>query len=234
MIQEMQLPRHIDPDESRFLSEFRLNMYRFFSSVYNRPMDREMTDMLLNSDFMELAEGFVSADSMSLLEHAVRDFDQDLDELRYEYNNLFIVPGGRYLTPYESVYRGTRIERGKKMPGLLNGPETLEVLRIYQSMGYEMDRRKIGPPDYVGTEIEFLYRMISLEQAASGEKDPERSLLYLKAQKQFFENHLYQWVPVLCQKLMERTRKPLYKSIGAITIDFLEVEARTFSDFFDS
>ncbi len=223
--------RQMDPDDLRFVSEFRSNMYRFFATVYNRPLDRERLDTLCSSHFMELAEGFASVDSTSILKHAVREFDHNLDELRYEYNNLFIVPGTQYLTPYESVYRGTRIENGKKVLGLLNGPETLEVLRYYQSMGYEMGQGKIGPPDYVGTEIEFMYRIISMEQSGNNRNDMERSRRFLEVQKRFFEDHLNQWVPELCRKMIEKTGQPLYKSLAAITIDFLEVEARTFGDY---
>jgi len=230
MVAENHLPKAMQSDEISFLSDFRLNMYKFFSAVYNQPIDRKMIDVVLSSHFSELAEGFSSAETLSLLLHAVRDFDQDIDELRYEYNNLFIVPGGRYLTPYESVYRGRRTEKGKMVLGLLNGPETREVLRFYHAMGYEMDPKKIGPPDYVGTEIEFMSRLISLEKAGRNEADLETFRRYLEAEQRFFEDHLNQWVPALCRLLMERTIHPIYRSIASITVDFLEVEQSTFAD----
>jgi len=233
MVPKIHTSGRLEPDELRFVSEFRSNMYRFFAAVYNRPLDRERVDVLCSTHFMELAEGFASAGSMAILNHAVRELDQDPDELRYEYNNLFVVPGGCYLTPYESVYRGTRIEQGKKVLGLLNGPETLEVLRSYRSMGYEMDKGKIGPPDFVGTEIEFMYRIVSMEQSGYDGNNTERSRRLLAIQKRFFEDHLNQWVPELCRALIEKTGQPLYKSLAAITIDFLEIEAQTFEDYCD-
>lgn len=212
------------------LAEFRRNMYRFFSAVCNGPLDGLLLEYLFGPDFATLSQGFASAHSMDLLSQAAAQGDDDLDELRYEYNNLFIVPRGQYVTPFESVYRGTRTENGKEVLGYLNGPETAAVRRAYRRLGLELAAHKIGPADFIGTEMEFMHQAAEMEGEAWQADDAARAIRLLAVQRSFFEEHLQQWAPSLCRTVMERTRSPLYTCLASLMRDFLAIEARTLSE----
>jgi len=224
----------VDKESLPTLAEFRSHMYRFFSAVCNGPLNGRLLAYLFGPDFESLVQDFASAHSMELLAEAAAHSDKDVDELRYEYNNLFIVPQGQYVTPFESVYRGARVENGKEVPGYLNGPETAAVRRAYRGLGLKLKPRKIGPADFIGMELDFMHQAAEMEREAWQAGNAARAVRLLAVQRTFFEEHLHQWAPSLCRRVMERTRSSLYKCLASLMRDFLVVEAQTLSEILES
>lgn len=213
----------------RQAAPLRADFYRLLSALFNGPATSATLAVLRTSEFRDAIRGFTSPATCGLLAVVLAD-SLDLDQLRYEYNNLFMVPGGQFVTPYESVYRGSRTEGGKEVLGLLNGPETLDVRDHYRRLQVEIDPRRRAPADFVGNELEFMHLLVARERDAWQRGDEEVAQVYLRHQRDFLLDHLARWLPELCARLAAATRQPLYRAVAAMTGELVAVEAATFAE----
>ena len=84
----------------------RANMYRFLSNVYLLPPSKDFLHQIVaKKEFLEeLSVLFGKSTVAALREFATTvDIDKDLSSLKQEYLDLFAVPTGRYVTPFEDV-----------------------------------------------------------------------------------------------------------------------------------
>ncbi len=102
----------------------------------------------------------------------------------------------------------------------------LEVSEFYNCFGLRMSQQegKREFPDHISAELEFLHFLTFKEADAMKTGDNEALNGYIKAQKDFLERHLMQWVPEFCKKLQKSARMPLYPLLAEITSRFVEAE----------
>jgi len=220
----------IHADESMYapmaaVVDLRASGYLWLSALFNGPPSAELIHLPGEPAFAAVV-GEVAGDGLAAELAAASG--ADLDELRWEYNALFRVPGGVYLTPYESVYRGRRVVEGKECLGLLNGPETVAVLRDYRSLGVELEPGQQTLPDFAGAEIDFLRLLTRREQEAWGRDDAVAAADLLARQRCFLLDHVCTWLPELCARLGERTTQPFYAAASRFARAFLALEEVTF------
>jgi TorA maturation chaperone TorD len=145
--------------------------------------------------------------------------------LRQDYDDLFAVPLGRYLAPYEAVYLDERLVGEECVRGLLMGPSTLAVRECYRAAGAELDRSCPELPDHVGVELAFLQFLCGQERDA-WERDDRRAAAEWRArERHFVERHLLRWVPELCRRMAERAATGFYRAVALATDEFLAAEA---------
>jgi len=210
----------------REVVDLRAGCYLWLSALFNQPPSAELTTLPREPAFAA-AVGQVAGEAVAA-ELAAATVDADLDELRWDYNNLFLVPGGSYLTPYESVYRGRHMEDGKERLGLLNGPETVEVAGWYRSMAVELESGRQTLPDFAGAEIDFLRLLTAHEQEAWGRGDTTAVTDLLERQRTFFLDHPAHWLPELCDHMAKRTTQPFFAAAARFARAFLAMEEETF------
>ena len=215
----------------------RANMYRFLSAVYLFPVDEDLLRQLIDHDFLdELSTLFgeqAVAELKGFASHA--SVDEDLQHLKQEYMDLFAVPTGRYVTPFEDVYRGGMAddEKGK---GPLLGERAIAVTRAYRSAGAAMDRACKELPTHVGVELSFMSFLCEREAVATcsegsaaatirEEKKPTESARYRELQSRFLQEHLNQWFPRLSARIQARAGKPFYRGLAVVTEEFLSRDA---------
>ncbi len=138
-----------------------------------------------------------------------------LEELEREYMDLFVVPGPRYVAPYESVFRdewplppvlkrgSNPAENGTKIKGLLMGESTLEVRRTYITAGLYPEA---DLPDHIANELRFL-AWISAQQATA---TPEEARALAEAGENFRRAHVLKWIGELRQRVEDRERLGYY------------------------
>ena len=144
-----------------------------------------------------------------------------LDELGRDYGALFVVPGPRYVAPYESVYRDAWQVRvppdahasasgaaSKTVKGLLMGDSTLEVQRCYSEAGV-LPEREI--PDHVGNELRF---MAYLSRRRSDAVEDDARLADLQAH--FRDEHLLKWLDPLGDRIRESEHAGFYSLVVRI------------------
>ncbi len=213
----------------REVAPARAACYGWLAALFKGPPPPALLEWVVNPDFRVVAFEVAGAELSAELVAAASE--ADLDELRWDYNNLFLVPAGQYLTPYESVYRGRhRDARGKARLGGLNGPETAEVARFYRAWEVEVDQDRRLLPDFAGVELDFLRLLAAREVKAWEAGDAAGARRLVDAQRTFLLDHAGRWLPELCGKMAALAGQPLYAAVARFARSFLALEEATFRD----
>ena len=143
-----------------------------------------------------------------------------LEEAILDFEALFRIPGARYLSPYESVYR----PQGTGTRGGLCGPPTAAVERLYLQEGLEPSTGVTELPDHVGVELEFMAYLCGQALEAIRAGDQALLVKYQRQEQHFFREHLGVWVNLLAERLASQAQTSLYRFLGNFLLLFLELE----------
>jgi len=114
--------------------------------------------------------------------------DEDIEELEFDFNRLFVGPNRLEVSPYESTYRN--VER------VIMQGETLAVRRFYEKAGLVVSKKNIDPDDHIALELEFVCYLL------------ENSLTdttYYQLYQEFLEEHLFHWIESHCELMRGKT-----------------------------
>ena len=202
-------------------------LYRFLAGAFLRPPTEQSVAPMLDGTVLPELAGQFGPDAVAELERFRAAFDGDWDALDQEYQSLFTVPLGRYVTPYEAVYHDERVVDGEVVRGLLMGPSTLEVKAVYRDAGVDVadDVREL--PDHIGLELGCMEALCDAEARAQQEDDEAAVTRARKLQRRLLQEHLLQWAPKLCGRISANAPGPFYRGIAAVTEAFLEQEAES-------
>jgi TorA maturation chaperone TorD len=206
-------------------------MYGFLSAVYLLPPNRDLLRQLTAVDFLEELATLFSCRPVAELESfaSTTDPERDSNALKQEYMDLFAVPTGRYVTPFEDVYRaGT--ENGQP-GGPLLGSWAIAVIRLYREAGAMLESNCKELPTHVGVELSFMEFLCqrearALRAAHETREDTEQEQTaggasYRALQIKFLRDHLSEWFPHLSRAIQARTRSALYRGLALLTDEFL-------------
>jgi TorA maturation chaperone TorD len=158
---------------------------------------------------IDLGEDFANGSEAALAE-----------ELAVEYARLFLGPGS-HISPHESVHHhGDGGDWGS-----LWGSETVKVKRFIESVGVEYASDYAGIPDHISVELEFLQKLAHAEADALAKKDWERARQALTLEQRFIDEHLTQWVPFFCDKVMDSAKLPFYREMAGLLKGFLDYDS---------
>lgn len=186
----------------------RKRLYSFIARLFSYP-DAELLAALQDDDAALAARvlGEPPPDSGKV---TVRD-------LEVAYTDLFINRlGGAPAPPYGSVY----LEEG----GQLMGQTSLHAGEAYRAEGLSLGGSG-EPPDFLSTELEFLYYLVTKEEDALGRKDIAAAREALRRQADFCRALLHPWIPLFCRKLAEDEEgHPFYLWGGRLLEEFCRLE----------
>lgn len=205
-------------------AQARGNMYKFLSAAFLEPPSEALVGPLLADGFLEGLEELFGDATIDHLRGFVSGFQGNYEELDQEFQGLFMVPLGRYVTPYEAVYRDEREIDGARVRGLLMGPSTLAVQQLYREAGTVISENFKDLPDHVGLELACMEALCHAEAGAWECCDAETVRRARGLQRRLLEEHLLQWVPSLCARVRENAPGPFYRGIAALTEVFLQQE----------
>lgn len=200
-------------------------LYGFLAGAFLRPPTAQSISPILDDVVLrQLAEQF-GTEAVGELEQFRSGFDGSWDALDQEYQDLFTVPLGRYVTPYEAVYRDERVVDGEVVRGLLMGPSTLLIKAIYRDAGVEVadDVREL--PDHIGLELGCMQVLCDAEARAREEGDVSALARAQALQRRLLQEHLQQWAPRLFERILANAPGPFYRGMVALTEAFLDQEA---------
>ena len=169
-----------------FENHQRQDLYRFFARIFSYPDGSLIEDLST-----ELA---ATADLLSVSVPQLNP-SPDLVELQVAYTELFISRlGGVPAPPYGSVY----LEEA----GQLMGQTTQCVLRAYEGEGLN---HEVGgePPDFIATEMEFLYFLVGQEIDALSGNDLELARAARQKQIDFCHTLLQPWIKQLSLRVLQ-------------------------------
>lgn len=225
---------HLSDDaEASQEAKARGSMYRFLAAVYLHPPTEDMVRQTRNQAFVEDLVGLISEQAATGLKAyaATLDPKEEILLLKQEYLDLFVVPAGRYVTPFEDVYRGIRRD-GKQERGPLLGERAVAVKVIYREAGAQMDQACKELPTHIGVELAFMGFLCEREavtiddrgdaEFSEGEQSTAaKNKVYCQYQQKFLQEHLNNWFPQLNQAIQEKAKSHFYRGLAQLTEDFL-------------
>ncbi|SDH05443.1 TorD/DmsD family molecular chaperone [Desulfosporosinus hippei] len=217
-------------DDIAILLANRTYLYRLLQNLFGNEPALE-TIQILNNDHTQTSLTLLSLeDSLDL----VRDFteqleknkDAALDEVRTEYTRLFLGPTKLPAPPWESVYVSK--ER------LLFQESTLEVRRCYLKYNYLPARYRFEADDHLALELDFMYNLSNLAEAAFQGEDLSEFREILKDQKIFLAEHLLVWVPQFAFDLESATTHSFYRGIVSLLKKYLKTDIEVIDEMLAS
>ena len=146
---------------------------------------------------------------------------------RLEFTNLFLVPGGQHIAPYESVFRDTREIEGKEISGMLMGQSALDVQQWYRLAALEISSDFKELPDHIGLEFHYLAYLCDREQAFGDAGDYAKQTRAREMQRDFLKAHVLSWLGDLAEKIRAKAALPLYPAIASLAVEFCQNDLAT-------
>lgn len=211
------------------LASARRDLYRFLSAAFLEAPGPEFLARLRDEAFhAALAEWF----SPDVVENFRRVADAvDAQEFskaaRLEFTNLFLVPGGQYIAPYESVFRDRREIEGREISGLLMGQSALDVQKWYRLAALEISGDFKELPDHIGLEFHYLAYLCEKERNFADAGDTAKHTRAREMQRDFLKAHVISWLGDLAEKIRAKATLPLYQAIASLAVEFCQSDLAT-------
>lgn len=154
----------------------------------------------------------------------------NLEEIRLEYNRLFVGPNALPCPPYESVYRR---DRPASELGMLMGPSVLDVKKRYGEAGLQIAQNFPDLPDHVSVEMEFMSYLCSKEADAICSQEEDETTTWRSRQAEFWRIHLEPWIPQFSKAVLSNSRSIFYRAAATFLKDWIEDEGEFFKQYFE-
>lgn len=148
-------------------------------------------------------------------------------QARQEFMNLFKVPGGQYITPYESVFRDARDVGGKRVKGLLMGQSAVNVQNWYKLAAVEISDEYQDLPDHIGLELNFMVHLCGKEQEFADNDDQARLTRAWEIERDFLRAHVIPWAQQLRDKLYDKTQHAFFRTVADLLVEFTRRDLAT-------
>ncbi|MBI4518527.1 MAG: molecular chaperone TorD family protein [Deltaproteobacteria bacterium] len=207
------------------LATSRAGVYEVLASLYLQPPSAALIAALLELAVSPAMAELSAGCAGDLLRRYAASYNGEVEALQQEFNDLFAVPLGRYVTPYEAVYRDERVVGGERVRGLLMGPSTAAVLQAYRDYHFAISPECPELPDHIGVELSFMSLLCERERQGWEAGDLPAVNLLLARELRFLGDHLLRWVPDLSQRISANARTLFYRGIGHLTEEFIRADA---------
>lgn len=195
----------------------REQMYRLIAGLFRRELEEADLEMLHGSLFpadsgnADMDKGFeLIATYLSNL------WCESAEELRIDYARCFVGHGEDAYGaafPFESVYTSPK--------RLLMQQARDEVLAIYRSCDLDKDDNWREGEDHIALELEFMATMVQRCRHAIETGDEQGARNTLKIQRNFLDNHLLAWAPMMARDMRKFAKTDLYLGLSYLVEGFL-------------
>ncbi len=183
----------------------RAQCYLLFSGLLHAPPGPEL---LAAVEALEGEPDVPLLQSLGELGAAARSMPHEA--VRREYDDLFLGIAEASINPYQSHY----------LTGFLYEKPLAELRRTLRHFGVRGTRSTGEPEDHAATVLEAMAGLIT------GAHGPAASL---STQKEFFNRHIWTWMPALFRDLSTHPDGAFYRAAGAAGGIFLDTERRAFA-----
>ena len=211
------------------LAGARRDLYRFLSAAFLAEPSADFLANLRDDSFIAaLAEWFSPAVAEDFQRAAeASDAGTFAESARLEFTNLFLVPGGQHIAPYESVFRDTREIDGREVSGLLMGQSAIDVQQWYRLAALEISGDFKELPDHIGLEFHYLAYLCEKEREFDDAGDLAKLTRAREMQRDFLKAHVLSWLADLAGKIRAKALLPLYPAIANLAVEFCLHELAT-------
>lgn len=217
-------------EEFAALNERRARSYDLLARLYAKELDQALLDELHATRFPASTGSPEADEGMRLIAGYLSNvWEGTLQELAVDYVRCFIGSGMDAFSaayPFESVYTSPK--------RLMMQEARDEVLAVYRSEGLDKLPSWKESEDHIALELEFMAvlgdRIVTAAEAAD-EAGVER---LLSTQRNFLEDHLASWAPLMTADLRRFAQCGLYQGLASLTDGFLQVEEEFFDEIFET
>ena len=211
------------------LAEQRAATYSMLARLYAKEVDQGLLDEM-HGALYPAATGNANYDTGNYLValYLSNIFGDSLDELAIDYSRCFIGHGNDAYSaayPYESVYTSEK--------RLLMQDARDEVLAIYRANGLDKAGDWKANEDHVAAELEFMRVLCERCREALLDGDEDRAWDLFLTQRNFLEDHLAAWAPMMTEDLKNFAKTELYQGLAWLTEGYLEMDFDFLRDLID-
>ena len=207
-------------DELIKLIEQRAATYGLLSRLFRVEVDQELLDELHGMRFpASTGNADVDEGYLRLAKYLSNTWENSLTDLAVDYTRVFIGHGVDAYSaayPFESVYTSEK--------RLLMQDARDEVLAIYRSAGLDKQDTWKESEDHVALELEFEQIMATRTAKALHDGDEAEAIALLTTQKNFLEDHLAAWAPMMTSDMKRFAQTDLYRGLAYLTDGFLQTD----------
>lgn len=211
------------------LCDQRSATYGLLARLYRVEVDQELLDRLHAMRFpARTGSDQVDRGYRALATYLSNLDERSVTELAVDYTRVFIgygVDSYAAAFPFESVYTS---EKRLKMQDARD-----EVLAIYHAGGLEKDPDWPENEDHVAVELEFMQFMCDRAAAALRAGDEGCAAAALATQRNFMEDHLAGWVPLMTTDVRRLAKTAFYQGLADLTDGFLREDEGFLRDVVD-
>lgn len=205
-------------------AQARGDVYAFLACLFNQPPTEELLAQLAGEGESDpLTTVFGPGEGVALMRRALAGGISKtlLRTLKLKFDALFRVPGQRYTTPYESVYRG-----GRARERLVRGEATAAVQHFYARAGADVSSDFGDLPDYIGLELAFMRHLCTQEASAWERDEADAARQWAAMEQEFLQDHLTQWVDDFGSRLAANTRSDFYRGVAELMPAFVHQDLK--------
>lgn len=202
------------------LTEQRAATYSMLARMFRIEIDQEFLDELRGMRFPsttgndDVDEGYrLFATYLSSL------WENSLTDLAVDYTRIFI---GHGIDAFSAAYPFESVYTSKKR--LLMQEARDEVLAIYRSAGLAKQPSWKEGEDHIALELEFEQILCNRCIDALQKGDEEEAYALFVTQKNFLEDHLIAWVPMMTADMKRFAKTDLYRGLAYLTEGFLATD----------
>ena len=203
------------------LATARASVYGLLADIFREEPSEALLSGLRDKQFSEALNSLgLSLDEM--FEGASPD--KLIEDLALEYTRLFLGPGS-HISPNESMH----VEARYGEPNSLWSTQTVAVKKFMEAAGVAIEDSFSGMPDHITAEFEFMQLLLLKEAEAWTDGDEDLGANVQQILKQFYDEHLSQWVGNFSDKVMAVAELPFYGQMAEVTKSFMKFEGEIFA-----
>ncbi|VAW23656.1 hypothetical protein MNBD_BACTEROID01-1714 [hydrothermal vent metagenome] len=183
----------------------RAGILNIFSALFCQPEE----ELIRNKNTFEALKLYFETvnpdciDSVQRMQKSTKRYSTQ--DLLIEYARLFIGPFQVQAPPYSSLYLGDNL--------IMSG-QTMWVLDFYRKAGLAFDSKIKDLPDHIAIETEFLYYLIYNEINELKTGNIKSAQKFHVLQVHFINNHYKIWVPIFCEKILEKSTNDFFRALA--------------------
>ncbi|GMQ79591.1 MAG: molecular chaperone TorD family protein [Thermodesulfobacteriota bacterium] len=205
-----------EKQSSKDMADHRSNIYGLLALVYRQEVTPDLLHQVKDPRFLRVFTDLGVEGVEAFLQNSEEKL---IEDLAVEYARLFLGPG-KHISPHESVHH----QREDGDWGTLWGASTVDVKKFIEATGLGYEAGYKGMPDHISVEFEFMAALARREVQAWFEGDEASARSCVAVQKKFLEEHLIQWIPDFCEKVIRHAELPFYRAVAELTRGFIEFE----------
>lgn len=208
------------------LCRSRAATYAFLARLYRVEIDENYLEQLKGMRFPAKTGNADVDEGYRLISTYLSNLNAgSLHDLAVDYVRVFI---GHGIDAYSAAYPFESVYTSEKR--LLMQEARDEVLAIYRSCGLDKDPTWKDNEDHIALELEFMQVMATRTADALDKEDEAEAQALLETQRNFFNDHLASWVPMMTRDMRKFAQTKLYLGLASLTDGFLATEREFFHD----